>query len=216
MIPVYAPLLSSKCSKPSNSCPKSMPPPLCPPRPHSSPLPSPPLTPPHFQRSMASLVNGKSGIGMKNINAGVSGNPTLLDAVSGCAGAMCGMVETMEGSRKNQRIVLRMGAADDLLTIQSPFAVQVGDVVAVAPVGAAIGDDVVTQPVLLDEVQVRRCMEALHGSMVQCTHVPSHCTCTLTLFKHHLARMGHAFRQLRGAAEPVRPAARRQRTLRAS
>jgi hypothetical protein len=91
---------------------------------------------------------------MKGLNAGVSGNPTLLDEVKGCAGALVGMVDALEGSRKNQKIVLRMGASDDLLTIQCAWGVAVGDCVAVAPAGSVVGDTAVNDPVLLDEVQL--------------------------------------------------------------
>lgn len=65
---------------------------------------------------------------------------------------MVGMVERLEGTRKNQKVILRMGAPDDLLVVQSKFAVAVGDCVAVAPAGSVVGDSVVTHPKLLDEV----------------------------------------------------------------
>ena len=47
---------------------------------------------------------------VKNLNTGVSGNPTMLDEVTGIAGALCGMVDHVEGTKKNQKIMLRMGA----------------------------------------------------------------------------------------------------------
>lgn len=97
----------------------------------------------------------KTGKGMAGLNVGVSGNPTLKAKVSGCAGALCGMVETLEGARKNQQITVRMGAPDDLLQISSAWSVRIGDVVAVAPVGSVVGDNgVVTKPFLLDEAQL--------------------------------------------------------------
>jgi hypothetical protein len=101
------------------------------------------------------MSNAKAGMGMSGLNAGVSGNPTLKAKVSGCAGALCGMVDALEGSRKNQQITVRMGAPDDLLTVSSAWSVRIGDVVAVAPVGSVVGDNgVVTKPFLLDEAQL--------------------------------------------------------------
>jgi hypothetical protein len=99
-------------------------------------------------------MNGKAGMGMAGLNAGVSGNPTMRAQVSGCAGALCGMVETLEGSRKNQKVTVRMGAPDDLLTVSCAWSVRIGDVVAVAPVGSVVGDTGVTKPFLLDEAQL--------------------------------------------------------------
>jgi hypothetical protein len=101
------------------------------------------------------MSNAKAGKGMAGLNVGVSGEPRLKAKVSGCAGALCGMVETLEGSRKNQQITVRMGAPDDLLTVSSAWSVRIGDVVAVAPVGSVVGDNgVVTKPFLLDEAQL--------------------------------------------------------------
>jgi hypothetical protein len=101
-----------------------------------------------------SALSAKAGKGMAGIRAGVSGNPTLLEEVTGCAGAMVGMVEALEGTRKNQKVILRMGASDDLLFVSCAWAVAVGDCVAVAPVGSVVGDVAVTTPILLDEVQL--------------------------------------------------------------
>jgi hypothetical protein len=101
------------------------------------------------------MSNAQAGKGMSGLNTGVSGNPTLKAKVSGCAGALCGMVDALEGSRKNQQITVRMGAPDDLLTLSSAWSVRIGDVVAVAPVGSAVGDNgLVTKPFLLDEAQL--------------------------------------------------------------
>jgi len=92
---------------------------------------------------------------MPGLNAGVSGNPVLLEELAaGCTGAMVGMVESLEGTRKNQKVTLRMGAPDDLLVVNSKFGVTVGDCVAVAPPGSMIGDSVVKNPKLLDEVML--------------------------------------------------------------
>jgi hypothetical protein len=97
---------------------------------------------------------GTAGVNV-NVNVGVSHQPTLKAKVSGCAGALCGMVETLEGSRKNQQITVRMGAPDDLLVVSSAWSIRIGDVVAVAPVGSVVGDNgVVTKPFLLDEAQL--------------------------------------------------------------
>jgi len=62
------------------------------------------------------------------------------------------MVERVDGTAKNQKVILRMGAPDDLLVVNSTFSVAVGDCVAVAPPGSVVGDSVVEQPRLLDEV----------------------------------------------------------------
>lgn len=97
---------------------------------------------------------GKAGMGTPGQNIGVSGNPTLLEELTGCAGAMVGMVESVDGTRKNQRVTLRMGAPDDLLVVNSKFGVAVGDCVAVAPPGSAVGDSVLEHPKLLDEVML--------------------------------------------------------------
>jgi hypothetical protein len=91
---------------------------------------------------------------MAGLNAGVSGNPTLLAEVSGCVGALCGMVDALEGSRKNQQITVRMGAPDDLLVVSCVWSVKIGDVVAVAPIGCIVGDTGVTKPMLLAEAQL--------------------------------------------------------------
>mmetsp|Transcript_6944 Transcript_6944/g.12431 ORF Transcript_6944/g.12431 Transcript_6944/m.12431 type:complete len:183 (+) Transcript_6944:133-681(+) len=66
--------------------------------------------------------------------------------------ASVGMVERVDGTAKNQKVILRMGAPDDLLVVNSTFSVAVGDCVAVAPPGSVVGDSVVEQPRLLDEV----------------------------------------------------------------
>jgi hypothetical protein len=100
------------------------------------------------------VMNAKAGKGMAGLNAGVSGNPTLRAQVSGCAGALCGMVDALEGTRKNQQVTVRMGAPDDLLTVSCAWSVRIGDVVAVAPVGSVVGDTGVTKPFLLDEAQL--------------------------------------------------------------
>jgi hypothetical protein len=100
------------------------------------------------------MSQARKGKGMAGLNAGVSGNPTLLAEVSGCVGALCGMVDALEGSRKNQQIIVRMGAPDDLLVVSCAWSVRVGDVVAVAPVGSIVGDTGVTKPMLLDEAQL--------------------------------------------------------------
>jgi hypothetical protein len=95
-------------------------------------------------------MSTKAGKGI----AGVSGNPLMRAEVSGCAGALCGMVDAIEGSRKNQQITVRMGAPDDLLTMSCAWSVRIGDVVAVAPVGSVVGDVGVTKPFLVDEAQL--------------------------------------------------------------
>jgi len=82
-------------------------------------------------------------------NAGVSGEPALLEELTGCAEAVVGMVDRIDGPRKNQKVTLRMGAPDDLLVITSKFGVAVGDCVAVAPPGS-----VAKQAILLDEVML--------------------------------------------------------------
>ena len=61
--------------------------------------------------------------------------------------ASVGMVERVDGTAKNQKVILRMGAPDDLLVVNSTFSVAVGDCVAVA-----VGDGIEEQPKLLDEV----------------------------------------------------------------
>jgi len=99
-------------------------------------------------------LSAKAGQGSPGLNTGVSGNPTLKEALTGCVGAMVGMVESVDGTRKNQKVTLRMGAPDDLLVIQSKFGISVGDCVAVAPPGSVIGETVVNQPKLLDEVML--------------------------------------------------------------
>lgn len=96
----------------------------------------------------------KAGQGMAGLNTGVSGNPVLQEELTGCVGAMVGMVESVDGTRKNQKVTLRMGAPDDLLVVQSKFGVSVGDCVAVAPPGSMIGETVVNRPKLLDEVML--------------------------------------------------------------
>tara|TARA_B110000971_G_scaffold216873_2_gene252678 strand:- start:19 stop:693 length:675 start_codon:yes stop_codon:yes gene_type:complete len=96
----------------------------------------------------------KSGQGMKGLNAGVSGNPTMKDELTGCAGAVVGMVESLEGSRKNQKVICRMGAPDDLLTISCAWSLAVGDIICIAPVGAVLNDSAVSVPQILDEQQL--------------------------------------------------------------
>jgi hypothetical protein len=113
---------------------------------------------------------GKAGRGMQGLNAGVSGNPTLLDELTGCAGAVVGMVESVDGPRKNQKVTLRMGAPDDLLIVNSNFGVAVGDCVAVAPPGSVVGDNVVEHPKLLDE------------KMLGWTNPAANCAVTLNKF----------------------------------
>lgn len=85
---------------------------------------------------------------MPGLNTGVSGEPTLQKELGVfCEGAMVGMVERVDGTAKNQKVILRMGAPDDLLVVNSTFSVAVGDCVAVA-----VGDGIEEQPKLLDEV----------------------------------------------------------------
>ncbi|GMH92078.1 hypothetical protein TL16_g12241 [Triparma laevis f. inornata] len=95
-----------------------------------------------------------SSKGQEGLNVGVSGNPTLKDELTGCAGALVGLVESIDGPRKNQKVTLRMGAPDDLLIVDSNFGCNVGDFIAVAPAGSVIGDLVVSKPKLLDEVHL--------------------------------------------------------------
>ena len=73
----------------------------------------------------------------------------MKEESTGIAGALCGMVDHVEGTKKNQIVKLRMGAPDDIISVCCGWVVTVGDVVAVAPAGVA-GDNAI----LLDEAQL--------------------------------------------------------------
>ena len=94
-----------------------------------------------------------AGKGMKGINSGVSGNPTMKKELTGCAGAVVGICESLEGSGKNQTVCVRMGP-DDLIKIDCAWSVAVGDCIVVAPVGSMVGNNAVSTAMILDEVQL--------------------------------------------------------------
>lgn len=84
---------------------------------------------------------------------GVAGNPTVLDAPSGCSNAVCGLVEASEtvvaGKRSTFKLCVHVGD-EAPLTLVSSAEIAVGSRIVVALAGSSIGDAEVSEPTICD------------------------------------------------------------------
>jgi hypothetical protein len=91
---------------------------------------------------MSKAKGGNKGRVNETFNDGITGNPILKEAPVGCTDAVCGLVEAVEAlTAKCNKLSIRVGAREsDVLTVTTPWTVDVGKVVAVATVGSYCGD----------------------------------------------------------------------------
>jgi len=94
----------------------------------------------------------------------------MLDEVSGCAGAVAGIVESLtplEGT-KLQDAHICVGGPEDVIVVKTSWLLMVGKVIAVAPSGSMLNDSVLKAPKILDEA-----MLGWSASAGACVQLPS-------------------------------------------